>query len=35
MDSDDSEYRRIDDYFQCLAFGSEESASARGDSPQG
>ena len=24
MDSDDSEYRRIDDYFQCLAFGSDE-----------
>lgn len=23
MDSDDSEYRRIDDYFQCLAFGLE------------
>ena len=23
MDSDDSEYRRIDDYFQCLAFGFE------------
>ena len=22
MDSDDSEYRRIDDYFQCLAFRS-------------
>ena len=26
MDSDDSEYRRIDDYFQCLAFGSDEAA---------
>ncbi len=24
MDSDGSEYRRIDDYFQCLAFGSDE-----------
>ena len=35
MDSDDSEYRRIDDYFQCLAFGSEEVATARGDSPLG
>lgn len=23
MDSDDSEYVRIDDYFQCLAFGFE------------
>lgn len=23
MDSDDSEYKRIDDYFQCLAFGFE------------
>ena len=35
MDSDDSEYRRIDDYFQCLAFGSEEVATARGGSPLG
>lgn len=32
MDSDDSEYRRIDDYFQCLAFGSDEVATTRGDS---
>jgi len=24
MDSDDSEYRRIDDYFQCIAFGCPE-----------
>ena len=24
MESDDSEYRRIDDYFQCLAFSSDE-----------
>ena len=35
MDSDDSEYRRIDDYFQCLAFGSDELASTREDSPEG
>ena len=33
MDSDDSEYRRIDDYFQCLAFRPDESASTREDSP--
>ena len=33
MDSDDSEYRRIDDYFQCLAFGSGEVATARGGGP--
>ena len=33
MDSDDSEYRRIDDYFQCLAFRSDELASTRADSP--
>ena len=35
MDSDDSEYRRIDDYFQCLAFGSDELASTQEDSPKG
>ena len=35
MDSDDSEYRRIDDYFQCLAFGSDDMATARGGSPLG
>ena len=29
MDSDDSEYRRIDDYFRCLAFRSDGSASTR------
>ena len=29
MDSDDSEYRRIDDYFRCLAFRSDDLASAR------
>ena len=29
MDSDDSEYRRIDDYFQCLAFRPDELASIR------
>ena len=34
MDSDDSEYRRIDDYFQCLAFGSNELASTQEDSPK-
>ena len=33
MGSDDSEYRRIDDYFQCLAFRSDELASIREDSP--
>ncbi len=33
MDSDDSEYRRTDDYFQCLAFRSDEFASTREDSP--
>ena len=33
MGSDDSEYRRIDDYFQCLAFTPGDSASAREDSP--
>ena len=33
MGSDASEYRRIDDYFQCLAFRSDELASAREDSP--
>ncbi len=27
MDSSDSEYRRIDDYFRCLAFRSDDSAS--------
>ena len=32
MDSDESEYRRIDDYFQCLAFRPDDSASAREDS---
>ena len=35
MGSDDSEYRRIDDYFQCLAFRSDELASAREDSASG
>ena len=35
MDSDDSEYRRIDDYFQCLAFRSDELESAPEDSPSG
>ena len=35
MDSDDSEYRRIDDYFQCLAFRSDELASTQEDSPEG
>ena len=33
MDSDDSEYRRIDDYFQCLAFRSDQLASTQEDSP--
>ena len=33
MDSDDSEYTRIDDYFQCLAFRSDESASTGEDAP--
>ena len=33
MDSNDSEYRRIDDYFQCLAFRSDESASTGEDPP--
>ena len=33
MGSDESEYRRIDDYFQCLAFTPDDSASAREDSP--
>ena len=33
MGSDDSEYRRIDDYFQCLAFRSDESASTGEDAP--
>ena len=33
MDSDDSEYRRIDDYFQCLAFRSDELSSMPEDSP--
>ncbi len=33
MDSDDSEYRRVDDYFQCLAFRSNELASTQEDSP--
>ena len=33
MGSDDSECRRIDDYFQCLAFTPGDSASAREDSP--
>lgn len=32
MNSDDSEYRRIDDYFQCLAFRSGELASIGKDS---
>ena len=35
MDSDDSEYRRIDDYVQCLAFRSDELVSTREDSPEG
>ena len=29
MDSDGSEYRRVDDYFQCLAFRSDELESTR------
>ena len=33
MVSDESEYKRIDDYFQCLAFTPDESESAREDSP--
>ena len=33
MGSDDSEYRRIDDYFQCLAFRSDEKASTGEDAP--
>lgn len=33
MGSDESEYRRIEDYFQCLAFTPADSASAREDSP--
>lgn len=33
MESDESEYRRIDDYFQCLAFRPDESASTQKDSP--
>ena len=33
MGSDDSEYRRIDDYFQCLAFRSDELASTGEDAP--
>ena len=32
MDSDDSECRRIDDYFHCLAFRSDGSASTQADS---
>ncbi|MDE0126438.1 MAG: PD-(D/E)XK nuclease family protein [Bryobacterales bacterium] len=35
MDSDDREYRRIDDFFQCLAFRSDALASTREDSPSG
>ncbi len=31
MGSDDSEYRRIDDYFRCLAFGLDASASTPED----
>ena len=30
--SDESDYKRIDDYFQCLAFRPDGSASTRGDS---
>ena len=33
MGSDKSEHRRIDDYFQCLAFRPDDSASMREDSP--
>ena len=33
MGSDDSEYRRIDDYFQCLALGPEQLASTGEDAP--
>ncbi len=33
MESDESEYRRIDNYFQCLAFRPDESASTQKDSP--
>ena len=33
MDSDKSERIRIDDYFQCLAFRSDDSASTRAGSP--
>lgn len=33
MNSDDSEYRRIDDYFQCLAFRLDDSISIGKDSP--
>lgn len=32
MESDESERRRIDDYFQCLAFRSDDSASTRAGS---
>ena len=35
IDLEESEYRRIDDYFQCLAFRSDELASTREDSPSG
>ena len=33
MGSDKSEHRRIDDYFQCLAFRPDDSVSMREDSP--
>ena len=33
MGSDESEYGRIDDYFRCLAFRPDNSASTRDDSP--
>ena len=32
MGSDETEYRRIEDYFQCLAFTPTDSGSARDDS---
>ncbi len=35
MDSDDSEYRRIVDYFRCLAFRSDDRHPREKDSPQG
>ncbi|MYD89274.1 MAG: hypothetical protein F4Y08_02890 [Caldilineaceae bacterium SB0662_bin_9] len=33
MDANASDYKRINDYFRCLAFRPDDSASTRGEAP--